>query len=148
MSEPEERQGIGDAAASLGDDLAEAVRRQVDEVAETLRSEVERLQQEARERARVAARGAGFIGAAGGLGLVAAGALASLPLIALRKALPPVAVALIVAGGSAAGAFALARRGLEQLKDAAPESVEARIDQAQQDVVETLKDQARNARPQ
>ena len=142
MTEAEE-QGRGGTAGSLGDELAEAVRRQVAEVTETLRSQVERVQQDVADRARVAARGAGFVGAAGALGLLAAGALASLPLIALRKALPPTAVALVVAGGAAAGAFVLARRGLEQLKQAAPESVEQRIEQVQTDVVETLKARAR-----
>jgi hypothetical protein len=56
-------------------------------------------------------------------------------------------VALLVAGGAAAGAAFLARRGLEQLKEAAPESVEQRIDAAQDEIAQTLKDQARQARP-
>lgn len=129
--------------ASLGEELADAVRRQVDDMTAALRAEMERLQQEAAERGRVAARGAGLVGAAGGLGLVSVGALTSLPLIALRKALPPTAVALLVAGGSAAGALALARRGLEHLKEAAPEPLEERIERAQGDLAETLRDQGR-----
>jgi hypothetical protein len=132
---------------SIGDELAEAIRRQVDQVAEALRDEVERLQQEVSERGRAAARGAGYVGAAGALGLVAGGALASLPLIALRKVLPPTAVALLVAGGAAAGAFVLARRGLEQLKVAAPESVEQRLDEAGDEIADTLRAQARQAHP-
>lgn len=147
MAQRDEQHSAGAAAGSLGDELAEAVRRQVDEVTAALRTELDRLQQELADRSRTAARGAGFVGAAGALGLVSAGAVASLPLIALRKALPPAAVALLVAGGGAAGAFVLARRGLEQLKEAAPDSVEQRIEQAQGDVVETLKDQARQTRP-
>jgi hypothetical protein len=42
-------------------------------VAEALREEVERLQQEVADRGRAAARGAGYVGAAGALGLVAGG---------------------------------------------------------------------------
>jgi hypothetical protein len=142
--EHDTREGM---ANSLGDDLAEAVRRQVDQVTEALRAEVARLQQEVSGRGRAAARGAGYVGAAGALALVAGGALASLPLIGLRKVLPPTAVAFLVAGGAAAGAALLARRGLEQLKEAAPESVEQRIDAAQEEIAQTLKDQARQANP-
>ena len=50
-----------------------------------------------------------------------------------------------VPGGGAASQ--LARRGLEQLKEAAPESVEQRIDAAQDEIAQTLRDQARQARP-
>jgi hypothetical protein len=137
-----QREDLGQSG-SLGDELAEAIRRQVDQVAEALREEVERLQQEMSERGRAAARGAGYVGAAGALGLVAGGALASLPLIALRKVLPPAAVALLVAGGATAGAIVLVRRGLEQLKVAAPDALEQRIDEAGDEIAETLRAQAR-----
>lgn len=84
-------------------------------------------------------------GAAGALALVAVGALASLPLIAARKLLPPTAVALPVAAGAATGAAVLARRALEQLKEAAPAQVEERIQAAQEDLAQTLKREARQA---
>lgn len=84
-------------------------------------------------------------GAAGALALVAVGALASLPLIAARKVLPPTAVALPVAAGAATGAAVLARRALEQLKEAAPAQVEERIQAAQEDLAQTLKREARQA---
>jgi hypothetical protein len=135
------------SASTLGDELAEAIKQQVDGVTEALRAELDRLQEEVAHRGRAAARGAGFVGAAGALGLVSAAALASLPLIALRKALPPTAVALLVAGGAAAGAAFLARRGFEQLMEAAPDSVEERIEQAQHDLADTLKQRAGRAQP-
>src|SRR4051794_35631237 len=121
MTEHERETGLDTGSQSIGDELAEMVRRQVDEVTQALRAEVARLQEEVAQRGRTAARGAGFVGAGGALGLVAAAALASLPLIALRKALPPSVIALLLAGGAAAGAASLLRRGLAYLKEAAPE---------------------------
>jgi Putative Actinobacterial Holin-X, holin superfamily III len=142
MTEHEPEDGVGTGPQSIADELAELVRRQVDEVTEALRGEIARVQEEVAQRGRTAARGAGFVGAAGALGLVSAAAVASLPLIALRKALPPSVIALALAGGAAAGAVPLLRRGLAYLKEAAPESVEQRINQVQDDIVQTLKTQA------
>jgi hypothetical protein len=103
MTEHEHEKGLDTGRPSFGDELADVVRRQVDEVTEALRAEIARLQEEVAHRGRTAARGAGFVGAAGALGLVSAAALASLPLIALRKALPPSLIAVLLAGGAAAG---------------------------------------------
>lgn len=124
---------------TIGEELAAVVQREVDRVTESLREELERLRQEAAARAGEAARAAGMLGAAGGLGLVAAGAIASLPLMALRRMLPGWAVALLVAGGSAAGAAILAREGLEHLAAAAPEGISESINRATEEVAGVLK---------
>jgi hypothetical protein len=131
-----------DSLSGLGDEIADAVRRQVDEVTETLRAEVERLQAEAVERARDAGRGAALIGAAAGTGIVAAAALASLPLIALRKVVPPTLLALGIAAGGGAAAFVLARHGVDELKRAAPDAVAERIDEVEADLADSLKRRA------
>jgi phage-related tail protein len=127
---------------SLGAEIGAAVEREVNRVTESLRREIERLREEVAARAQEAARGAGMLGAAGGLGLVSAGALASLPLIALRRILPSWAVALLVAGGSAAGAAVLARAGLEHLSVAAPEAVSEGVERAVEQVAGAVKQHA------
>jgi hypothetical protein len=145
-SDREHETGAGGTAA-IGDELAEAIRRQVEAVAQSVRGELARIQDEAVARSRVAAEGAAYLGAAGALGLIAAGAVATLPLIALRKVLPPSLIALGLAAGAGTGAAVLVRRGLERLKEAAPEPIEQRLDQATSSVAETLKDEARRVRP-
>jgi ferric-dicitrate binding protein FerR (iron transport regulator) len=125
---------------SLGEEIGAIVEREVNRVAESLRAEIDRLREEAAAHAQEAARGAGMLGAAGGLGLLSAGALASLPLLALRRLLPGWAVALLVAGGSAAGAALLAREGLVHLAAAAPQGVSESIERATEEVGEALKE--------
>jgi hypothetical protein len=127
---------------SLGEEIATIVEREVDRVTESLRREVDRLREEAIARAKEAARGAGMLGAAGGFGLLSAGALASLPLLALRRVLPGWAIALIVAGGGAAGAVILGRAGLEHLEAAAPEAVSEQLDRATENIANALKERA------
>jgi len=106
----------------------------MEELVVALDQEFEKLRRDAAERAHEAGRGAALVGSAGALGLVAAGALGSLPLLALRRALPAWQIALIVAGGSAAGATALARLGLARLAAISPEALEQEIEGAAKDV--------------
>jgi Putative Actinobacterial Holin-X, holin superfamily III len=131
--------GVGEIAGSFAADVATLVQREMEAVTASLRAEIERLRQDATERAGEAGRGAALLGAAGGLGLVAAGAVASLPLLALRRVLPSWVVALLVAGGAGTGAALLGRAGLEHVKLAAPDSISERIDQAAGDVSDALK---------
>lgn len=141
QQEEASREGIG----SLAEDIGALVQREVEQVAEALRAEIDRLQHEAAERARGAASGAAYLGAAGGLGLVGAGALASLPLLALRKIMPGWLVAVAIAGGAGAGATVFARRGLARLADVAPSAVTERVQQAKDEVAETVKARTRSA---
>jgi hypothetical protein len=133
--------------SSVGDALAEAIRREAEAVGNTIRAELRALQEEAAERGLLAAQGAGFVGAAAACGLIAAGALASLPLLALRKVIPSGAIALIVAAGAGAGAIVFGRRGLDRLKQAAPEPLEKRLDDAENSILHTLRAEVRRWRP-
>jgi putative superfamily III holin-X len=142
MAEQASKQRTTVGTGSLADEIAQLVEREVDGVAATLRAEFERLQSEALGRARDAAGGAAYLGAAGGVGLVAAGAVASLPLLLLRKLLPGWLVAVLVAIAAAAGATALGRRGLERIADAAPDSAAMRLEQAKERVVEVVRTRA------
>src|SRR3954462_14041827 len=71
-----------------------------DELADSLRKEFQQVRDEAGDRARAAAPGAGFPTAAAAPGAVATGAALTLPVLALRKVLGPGATALLLAGGA------------------------------------------------
>ena len=108
------------AGWSLAAEVAQLLAREVDGVAATLRGEVDRMQTDAIERARDAAGGAAYLGAAAARICVAVGAVATLPLLLLRKFLPAWLIAILVAAGAGAGATALGRRGLDRVVEAAP----------------------------
>ncbi|HET8752424.1 MAG TPA: phage holin family protein [Gaiellaceae bacterium] len=114
--------------------MAGATKQDLEIVIDSLEEEFERLRNEAAARAQEAGKGAALIGTAGALGLAAAGALGSLPLLALRRVLPAWQIALLVAGGSAAGAVALARVGAARLAAIAPESLQRELNEAVENV--------------
>src|SRR4051794_18673206 len=97
----------GDGFAQLGDALSQA-----------LRDELEELRGDLASRASAAARGTGLLAASGASGAIAVGAVAALPLMALRRLLPAWLLALAIGGGAAAAAACLARRGLDELATA------------------------------
>lgn len=127
------------ARPSTGTDVAEATKRDLELMIDSLEEEFERLRREASERAQEAGRGAALIGTAGTLGFVAVGALGSLPLLALRRVLPAWQIALLVAGGSAAGAAALARAGAARLRAIAPDSLERQLKASAGNVADAAK---------
>jgi hypothetical protein len=111
----------------------------IEEFIEALEYEFERLRNDAAERAQAAGRGAALVGTAGGLALVSAVALGSLPLLALRRILPPWAIALGVAGGSAAGAAVLGRMGAARLAAISPQALEQEVGAAAEEVADAVK---------
>lgn len=115
---------------------ADAAKRDVEQMLDSLQEELERLRQEGAERAREAGRGAALVGTAGALGLVSVGALAALPLLALRRVLPGWLIAVLVAGGSGAGAAVLGRAGASRLAAIAPESLERELKRAVEEVTD------------
>ncbi|HJU37826.1 MAG TPA: phage holin family protein [Gaiellaceae bacterium] len=116
-----------------------ASRVSIEELVVALEQEFEQLRNDAAERAQEAGRGAALIGTAGALGLVSVGALGSLPLLALRRVLPAWQIALIVAGGTAAGAVTLARLGAARLAAIAPEALTQEVEEAEKDVAGALR---------
>lgn len=112
----------GNVLGQMGQELADALRR-----------EVEQLRDDMSERLSSAAKGGRSLALAGAFGGVAAAAVGTLPLIALRRILPSWALALLIGGGAAALAAHFARQGLEDLGELAP------ID------AERVKDAAKNA---
>jgi hypothetical protein len=119
---------VGDVFSQFGQELTEA-----------LRSEVAQLREELGSRARDAAKGTGFLAAAGVTGAVAGAAVLSLPLILLRRLLPPGGTAILVAAGAGAATAYLAKRGLEELGEVMPDETE----QLKQSAAEAAKEAAR-----
>jgi hypothetical protein len=118
-------------------DVAAARKRDVGKMLGSLEDELQRLREEGAERAQQAGKGAALVGTAGALGLVSAGALASLPLLALRRLLPAWAIALLVAGGTGAGAALLGRAGASRLAAIAPNSLERELRRAVENVTDS-----------
>jgi hypothetical protein len=106
----------------------------IEDVVIALEEEFDKLRRDAAERAHEAGRGAILVGSAGALGLVSVGAIASLPLFALRRMFTPTQLALIVAGGSAAGAAILGRLGMARLAAISPEALEEEVKGAAKEV--------------
>lgn len=118
---------------------ADLAYREVGQAIESVQQELEQLRQEGAARAQDAARGAALIGGAGALGLVSAGALGSLPLMALRRVMPAWLLAVVVAGGSATGAAVLGRKGFARLAAVAPETLEQRAKKAVENVADSVR---------
>ena len=123
-----------------GRQIGEAFGDLSDQIAALVRDELERARQETAERAREAAKAGSYLGLAGAFGLAGAGAALSLPVLALRRFLPPTATALAVGGGYGALAVVFGKRALERLEAAAPKSVEDKIEQKKEDVTTSLKE--------
>jgi Putative Actinobacterial Holin-X, holin superfamily III len=96
-------------------DRADAFTQLGHDVGESLRREFADLRDYARDRARAGARGTAFLATAGVTGSIAALALLTLPVLALRRVMSPGATALTVGAGAAAVTAYLAKRGLDEL---------------------------------
>jgi hypothetical protein len=105
-----------------------------DEVAASLRQEFEELREAAGQRARAGARGAAFLTAAAVSGAVAAGAILTLPVLALRRLLGPGPTAVVMAAGAAGVTVYLAKRGLDEL-GVPTEAATERVKDAARDAV-------------
>jgi Putative Actinobacterial Holin-X, holin superfamily III len=111
----------------------------IEELVVALDQEFEQLRRDAAERAHEAGRGAALVGTAGALGFASVAALGSLPLLALRRVMPAWQIALLVAGGTAAGATVLGRLGLARLAAIAPKALEAEAKEAVEDVADAAR---------
>lgn len=114
--------------------IAEPLVQMIQGFGESVREQVEQLRAEASERAAGGAKGAGLLVAAGATGTISLAALATLPLMALRRLLPGWGIAVLVAAGGGAATAVLAQRGLQELAAAAPVDAE-RIKDAARDPV-------------
>jgi uncharacterized membrane protein YqjE len=114
--------------------IGELVKDLATETSTLVRQEIDLAKAEMTERGKRAGKGAGMLGAAVLVGLLAAGALTACLIAALDKAMATWLAALIVAVVFGAIAAALAMTGRKQIQEAAPPVPEQAIDSVKEDV--------------
>lgn len=125
---------IGEVASALTRDLSLLIRQ-----------ELELAKAEMREKGRVALPGLGMMGAAGVVGLLAAGALTAFVILLLSLFLDEWLAALLTALALAGVAAALALAGKERVEEVGSPLPEQTIETMKEDA-EWMKEQARSAR--
>ena len=123
------------SSANAGDQsIGELVKDLATETSTLVRQELDLAKAEMAERGKRAGKGAGMLGAAALVGLLAAGALTACLIAALDLAVATWLAALIVTVVFAAIAGALAMTGRKQIREAAPPVPEQAIDSVKEDV--------------
>src|SRR3954469_17719404 len=124
--------------------FGELFKKLSEETSTLIRQEMALARAELQEKGKKAGKGAGFIGAGGVIGLLAAGALTAAIIALLATFLPTWVAALIVAVVYGAIAGFLALRGKEEVQRATPPVPEQTIETTKEDV-EWAKTRARSA---
>ena len=114
--------------------VGELVKQLADQTSTLVRQEIDLAKAELTLKGREAGRGAGLYGAAGVVGLLAAGALTAFLIMLLDGALANWLSALIVGVVFAAVAGALAMAGRNRMKRAAPPVPEQTVETVKEDV--------------
>jgi len=123
-----------------GQRISETFSELSEEISGLVRDELDRARAELTARAAEAAKGSGYLAAAGAFGLAASGAALSLPVFVLRRMLSAEATAVVMAGAYGGLAFAFGRRALERIQTAAPAAVEEKLEEKKQELSESLKE--------
>jgi uncharacterized membrane protein YqjE len=136
----------GSGGADLRDEgVADLVKRLAAETNTLVHQEIELAKAELAEKGKLAGKGAAMFGGAGGMGLLALGALTTCFIALLATAIDHVwLAALIVAVVYGAVAAVLALRGRNQMRDAAPPVPEQTIESVKEDA-EWAKTRTRSA---
>src|SRR6476661_2280308 len=114
--------------------LGELVKQLAEQTSTLVRQEVDLAKAEVAQKGQQAGKGAGLLGAAALIGLLAAGALTAFLIMLLDGALPNWLSALIVAVVFAAIAAALALQGRNRIRAATPPVPEQTIETVKEDV--------------
>ena len=114
--------------------LGEVARDLTRDLSLLVRQEVELAKSEMTQKGRVAAPGLGMIGAAGVVGLMAAGALTAFLVLTLSIVLDEWLSALIVGAVLAGVAYLLAKQGKERVEEAGAPVPEQTIETVKEDV--------------
>jgi hypothetical protein len=114
--------------------IGELVKDLAAETSTLVRQELDLAKAEMAERGRQAGRGAGTLGAAAGVGLLAGGALTACLIAALDLTMATWLAALIVTVVYGAVAGVLAMTGRKQIREGAPPVPEQTIDSVKEDV--------------
>jgi uncharacterized membrane protein YqjE len=124
--------------------IGELFKQLSEETSMLIRQELELARAELKEKGREAGKGAGFLGGAGLLALLAAGAVTACLILVLDKAVAAWLAALIVAVVYGAIAGLLALRGKERVRAGTPPAPEQTVETVKEDV-EWAKTRARSA---
>jgi MFS family permease len=114
--------------------IGDLVKQLAGQTSTLVRQEIDLAKAEMTEKGRVAGKGAGLIGGAAVIGLLAAGALTACLILALNHALPDWLAALIVAVVFGAIAAFLALQGKKRIEQAAPAVPEQTVETVKEDV--------------
>jgi len=117
-----------------GQPVGELVKQLSEQTSTLVRQEIELAKTELSERGKAAGKGAGLLGGAGIVGLLAAGALTAFLILLLAEAMDAWLAALIVAAAYAAGAALLALNGRERVREAMPPAPEQTVESVKEDV--------------
>ena len=124
----------GNGADARDQSISELVKDLAGETSTLVRQEIDLAKAEMTERGKRAGKGAGMLGAAALVGLLAAGALTACLIAALDLAMATWLAALIVTVVFGAIAAVLGMAGRKQIQEAAPPVPEQAIDSVKEDV--------------
>jgi uncharacterized membrane protein YqjE len=124
----------GQAPSARDQSIGELVKDLATQTSTLVRQELDLAKAEMTERGKRAGKGAGMLGAAALVGLLAAGALTACLIAALDGAMATWLAALIVTVVYAAIAGTLAMTGRKQIREATPPVPEQAIDSVKEDV--------------
>jgi Flp pilus assembly protein TadB len=125
--------------------IGDVTRELMNDVSTLVRQEIELAKAEFEQKGRNAASGLQMFGAAGVVGLAAAGALTAFFVLVLALVMPAWLSALVVAVVLGAVAFVLARQGKERVEEAGTPVPEETIESVKEDV-EWAETRAKSAR--
>jgi uncharacterized membrane protein YqjE len=123
----------------------ELLKRLSEQTTELIRKEIELAKAELSQKGKAAGAGAGLLGGAAVLGLLAAGTLTAFIVLLLSQAMDPWVAALIVTVIYALVAGALALAGRERVRAGMPPAPEQTVESVKEDV-QWAKSRAKSAR--
>jgi len=125
--------------------VGDLVKQLAGQTSTLVRQEIDLAKAELSEKGRVAGKGAGLLGGAAVVGLLAAGSLTACLILALSEAIPDWLAALVVALVLGAVAAVLALQGRNRMRAAGPPVPEQTVETVKEDV-EWAKTQRPSAR--
>ena len=114
--------------------IGDLVKQLAGQTSTLVRQEIDLAKAEMSEKASVAGKGAGLLGGAAVVGLLAAGALTACLILALGEVIPDWLAALIVALVMGAVAAVLAMQGRNRIRAATPPVPEQTVETVKEDV--------------
>jgi hypothetical protein len=114
--------------------VGDLVKQLAGQTSRLVRQEIDLAKAEMSQKANVAGRGAGLLGGAAVVGLLAAGALTACLILALDEVIPDWLAALIVALVMGAIAAVLAMQGRNRIRAATPPVPEQTVETVKEDV--------------